>query len=118
MQRDRVVDPGLDAVLSQPGSQAIAILHPDHEQVIHVAPALLRGRQSDRQVRQPLAVGVGQLPAAVVPPVEMRQLDPQHRRLQRVQPVVERGDLVLVLHPLPVVAQDARRVRDLGGIRD
>ena len=25
---------------------------------------------------------------------------------------------MLVLHPLPVVAQDARRVRDLGGIRD
>ena len=42
MERDRVVDPGLDTLAGEPGAKRIPRRRLDHEQVIHMATVGLR----------------------------------------------------------------------------
>jgi len=46
-----------------------------------------RGREADRPAREVLAIGIGQVLAAGVPPVQVRQLDAQRRGLDGVETV-------------------------------
>src|ERR1700694_1523675 len=65
-----------------------------------------------------LAIRIGEKLPARIPLVEMRQLDTQDRRLDRVEPTVERQVDVLILHTRTVVAQDAHAFGHLFGLGD
>ena len=64
--------------------------------------------------RQARGVRVGVPAPRRVPAVQVRQLDAEHRRLQRIEPRVGAGDRMVILHALAVVAQQPQLRRPRG----
>jgi hypothetical protein len=94
MVRHGIMDPGLDALLSQISSQRFAhvvIFQPDHEHVIDRFGLWRIDRRKDNSLYpgQFAAIPLRDTPPAGVEIVQHLQLFPPHRRLNLVEPKVE-----------------------------
>ena len=104
----RVVDAGADAGGVQAREHVVAARHPDDVEVADVLVARQRRRQLEAvEAGEQRVVARGRPPARLVPAREVLQLRAQHDGLQRVEPRVEAGLGVVVLHVAAVVAQRA-----------
>ena len=114
VDRHRVVDAGLDAVVLEVTSQGISPLGLDDVEVEDgLRPAGDLGPR-DGEVVQRLLVPAGDPPAGLVGLVEATQLHPQDRGLERVEAPVEPTLVVLVLDLRPEVAKRPDAVVDVG----
>jgi hypothetical protein len=108
VERHRIVDLGADAGAFEMRAHGVAVRQPHDVLIEDVMPPGWTNRQRDPSVEpvfveeRVVAVGVGA--ARVRPRVQMRKLDAQHRRLQRVEPEVAADFLVEVLRLGAVIA--------------
>ena len=98
VQRHGIVDFGADLALGQVRSQCVAapVGHADDVLVPHMAPARHRvgspSTRSSRAAAKQFVIALGVRLPRGGPVVEVRQLDVQHRGLQRVEPAVDAHD--------------------------
>ena len=89
MQGVGIVHGRVDSRLLQGGGQAVPIRGPHHVQVVHVVGVRrLGGQGQGLNVPQSFVIARGHPAPALVPPVQVRQLDTQNRSLEPVHPVV------------------------------
>ncbi len=103
MGRDGVVDQGLDPGLGQPRGEAVAVpLFPVLAALDHVKVPRRLGPFGDVGQGEPDAVGQrfavkGRDPAAaVIPLIELLELDPEHRGVDRVETRIDAELLVYI----------------------
>src|SRR5438094_4953615 len=66
VDRHGVMDPGFDLLVAQVLAQGIAVVRRDHEKMVDVSARLGRLGKPDREVREVLAIGIGEeLPAGI-----------------------------------------------------
>src|SRR5436190_5679478 len=115
MDRNWIVDAGLDAPVAEKRLERVPAWRANHIQVIDMRrPAADGAGRHDRLHRaQPFVVSARGAAAPLIRGVETRQLDPEDRRLDGVEPRVHSLADVLVFLQLTVAAQlpDARRER-------
>ncbi len=85
MHRHRVMNPGADPEAAQSGPQRIALGEADHILVKDVGRLRPARRQSHGQAGEPSVVPVGDGAAPSIILIERRELDPEDRRLDRVE---------------------------------
>ena len=94
---------------------AVALGRAADEQVVDVAGLVLR--QLDELAEPELGVASGDLAPAAIPPVEVREEDAQHPRLQLVEAGVVTDEVELVLVARPVEREHLHAVGELVVVR-
>src|SRR5262245_6668273 len=87
MVGDRIVNVRTHAMAVQMLAKAVAILAADHEEMSDIVRSEIVWAAHARILYLP-RIAPREAAALLVPAVEMRQLDPQHRRLHFVKPAV------------------------------
>ena len=113
---NRIVDPTLNATVSEKSHQPITVVVLGDKQMVHVGAVWLRFGQDQlgSKYRKKLAVPTGCPLSGRVPAIEIGQLDEQYGGLDRIEPTVVPDHRMLVLDPLAVIARaaDARPIPD------
>ena len=112
VDRDGVVQPGLDSPGLQLAADAVAVGMQHDEQVPDVPPPRRLDGQLERQPGEPLVVPIGQPPPGLGPALEVLELDAQDGPLEAVHAIVEAELGVVVAAALGVVAQAPQPLGD------
>src|SRR5207248_10616460 len=107
MDRHRIVNTGRDSTLRERLADPLAALSLNDVQVEDVRHTRPHDGPDDIEIREELLVCPGMRTPALVPGIEMPQLDAQHGRLELVQTGVDTDHLVFIFARRSMVTQHA-----------
>ena len=116
MQRRDVIGRGADPGFDERLADAVARGRAADEEVVDVTVLVLR--QLDEIAEAELGVARGSFAAAAIPFVEMRQEEPEERRLQLVEPRVVADEVEVDLVARAVEGEDAQTLGERVVVRD
>src|SRR5271165_7691485 len=113
MQRNRIMNPGADTLLSKVDLQRFAIQHADHVEVIDVAGSvgLQRGNHAFGFAEEML-IALGGFLTPASPVRQMTQLYGEKARLQGIKATVVALNIVIILLGLAMIADHAHLAGD------
>src|SRR5579862_9671826 len=105
MQRERIMNSASDIVFQQGLANRVALLGPNHEQMVDGLVALRLVGQRDPAACELFAVGLRELAALAIPRIELLELRAQHRGLNRIETRVVADLLMRIVRDATVIAQ-------------